>query len=515
MTRRVIAIASSSELAAQAGARMAAEGGNAVDAAIAASLVQLVTEPGVVSLGGGALITIWPGEDEPIMIDAASEMPGRGLPEDAFGRAGLSVILDYGGGTPTCVGYGSVATPGALAGLSLAASRFGRLPWAVLVEPAYEHARDGFPMPEASHNYLVHTHPGIFGWNPAAGSALLDASGAAKRAGERVRVEHLDTTLRAIADEGVAVFYRGEIGTRIARDMAEHGGILTRADLSAYRAQVRPALNIELDAWHIATSPPPSVGGPALVAMLQLMRGRPRGAWTPDEVRHLAEVQEAVLRFRIDHLDESDTLDEDARRLLELAGAGQLALREPASTVHTSSVDADGLGCSVTASAGYGSGVMPPGTGVWMNNSLGEAELNRRGFHAWRPGTRIISNMAPTLARRDDGALLAIGSPGADRITTAILQVMVGFAHLGLPLEQAVAAPRLHVEFTPEGARVAHESALPVERIEHPTRLFEGRHMFFGGVAAALLQPPGGFEAAADPRRTGGIAITGDDEESD
>lgn len=170
MTR--VAIASSSQIAADAGAEIAKAGGNAVDAAIAASLVQLVTEPGVVSLAAGAFIVIWQAGDHPIMVDGASEMPGRAAPKGRLGQGARNVMLDYGGGTPTTVGYASVATPGALAGCSLAAQRFGAMPWKHLVAPAHRYAKYGFPLPTASQRYIEHTHRGIFGWNPRAGPAL-------------------------------------------------------------------------------------------------------------------------------------------------------------------------------------------------------------------------------------------------------------------------------------------------------------------------------------------------------
>ncbi len=152
---------------------------------------------------------------------------------------------------------------------------------------------------------------------------------------------------------------------------------------------------------------------------------------------------------------------------------------------------------------------MPPGTGLWMNNCLGEIELNRRGFHALAPGTRLTSNMAPTVARHEDGRVLSVGSPGADRITTAILQTVLNFTELGMSLEEAVAHPRCHVESTPEGWQVAFEAGLPIEGLVYRNRRFDEISMFFGGVGAAFWQPDGRFETAADPRRTGATSLAG------
>lgn len=504
-----IAIATTSPIAAEAGVRTAELGGNAVDAALAAALVSTVTEPGVCALGAGAFVTVWAPNGEPVTVDGYVEMPGRGLPPERFGGGRRDVWLEYGGGVEMTVGPGSVATPGAVAALGEAAC-FGRLPWRELVEPAFEHARDGFPLPLASHRYLVYAHEAVFGWNTQSYRALHDATGRLLDPGEKVRVEGLAETLRLLADEGPNAFYRGELAERIADHVLEGGGILTSADLAAYRARLRPSLTVELDGWRVATNPPPAVGGAALAAMLLLMDDGPRGGWSPAEVARLVRAQRAVLRYRRRHLDVASELEAEARRLLELAVSGDARrVARAASTVHTSAADSDGLACAVTVSAGYGSGVMPPGTGVWLNNCLGELELNRPGFHGWPPGTRLPSNMAPSVARRGDGSVLAIGSPGADRITTAILQVLLNHLRLGMPLPEAVAHPRLHVEGSDGEERVAYETGMRVEAVDLPTRRFDEPDMYFGGVGAVRGTPGGGFELAADLRRVGVARIVG------
>jgi gamma-glutamyltranspeptidase/glutathione hydrolase len=503
-----VAVASGSRLAANAGARVANQGGNAVDAAIAASLVSTVTEPGVCSLAASGFLTIWPPGRDPVMVDGAAVMPGRGLLEQRFGQAAREVHLEYGGGMRTTVGYGSVAVPGNLAAYELASQQFGLVPWQVLVKPAFEIVRDGFALSQASYHYLQLTHKGIFGWNPQSLSALCNAEGQLHQPGTVIHIEHLAESLRTIADCGAETFYRGELAARISDDIESHGGILTREDMAAYEARLLPVLKVERDGWTVATDGPPSLGGAALAAMLLLMHDRPQEGWTSMELDYLIGVQEAVLRFRHAHLDCSDALERDVQRLLEQASVQKLhRFLESPSTVHASAVDSSGLACSVTVSAGYGSGVMPVETGILMNNSLGELELNRRGLHAWRPGERLPSNMAPTVARHQDGAMLAIGSPGASRITTAILQTLLNFMHLDMPLQAAVDHPRLHVEETDGCMQVAYEEALPVHQINVQQRAFPGLSMYFGGVSAALWDPQQGFVIAADPRRDGATAL--------
>jgi gamma-glutamyltranspeptidase / glutathione hydrolase len=198
--------------------------------------------------------------------------------------------------------------------------------------------------------------------------------------------------------------------------------------------------------------------------------------------------------------------DREAAAAALLAGVGLGGARSP-STVHVSVVDADGTACAVTASSGYGSGATVPGTGLRLNNCLGEHELNRGEPPA--PGTRLASNMAPTVGRSDDGGVLAIGSPGADRITTALAQVLAAFTTGGADLQEAIDRPRLHVSHREDGTEaVEAEEDLPLPPLDLPVRQHHARSMFFGGVSAALRRPDGQVTAAGDPRRSGATAVS-------
>jgi gamma-glutamyltranspeptidase/glutathione hydrolase len=309
---------------------------------------------------------------------------------------------------------------------------------------------------------------------------------------------------------GAADFYTGELGRAMARFVQQHGGRLSETDLAHYEVVQRSSLVSRVGDWEIATNPPPAIGGAALSAMLQLMSRSGARVWDQEGLNRLIDVQRAVLGYRRARLDLSDDLDADTEYLLRAAGAGDLdPLVEAGSTCHTSAVDSDGLACSITMSAGYGAGEMPPGTGVWLNNCVGELELNKRGMEPGPPGDRLPSNMAPTTGVSTAGEVLAIGSPGADRITTAILQTLINRLQLGMSLADAVRHPRLHIEFTGQEYRVACEAGLEVSA-DQPTRQFPGLSMFFGGVGAVSWTPACGFEVAADPRRTGGTWATPD-----
>lgn len=503
-----IAVATTSQLAADAAGEIAAAGGNAVDCALAAALLTINTEPGVCALGGSAFVTIWSGNDDPVTIDGNVAAPGAGLAPEQRGHGAISVTLDYGGGITTLVGPGSIAVPGTLAAMEHAWKRYGSVPWQTLFQPTIRACRDGFPLSAACRYYLGYSADCVFNRSKDGFAALHHADGALLDAGERVVVPHLADSLGAIAEDGARVFYEGDIAVAIARHCRDGNGMLTAEDLRDYRAIERSPLVTDIGDWSIASNPPPAVGGSVLAAMLLACSDLSENSWTSSALRQLVESQRACLDFRQRNLDLSDDVSAEAARLLESARSGQLLTRwTSASTVHTSVVDSEGTGCAITASSGYGSGEMPDGTGLWLNNCLGEIELNRRGLDAGPPGSRLPSNMAPSVARRDD-AVLAVGSPGADRITTALQQFLINFLQFEMPLRDAIAHPRVHVDTSGEAVRLMAEPGLDLPDVDLPVTVFPSLVMYFGGVGAAVYDYDSGFDAAADPRREGGIFVS-------
>jgi len=512
MTQQGIAVAAPNDLAAQAGVGVAVDGGNAVDAAVAATMTTMVTEIGLVSLTAGGYVTIQPGREDPVTVDGGAEMPGRGLVPDRFGHGFWHVTTPYAGGTTMTVGPGSVATPGALKALDVAWRRYGSLPWQRLLEPAVE-AAAGFPLGSASSYYLSYVHEHVFGWQPETHAPLLDDEGGLVPAGHRVVVPHLADTVRQLSEEGADALYVGDLAGRVADEVTAAEGILTREDLSAYEAVVNPALKVSTAGWRLATNPPPAAGGVAVAALLALWENVPAGTtWSPEELRLLAGSQAEVMGAGLaDPETEIGRTRLATDMLARLEATGRSALTSP-STTTVSAVDAGGGACAVTVSSGYGSGFTVPGTGLVMNNCLGEQELLATGPHALQPGTRLTSNMAPTVGRRDaDGAVLAVGSPGSDRIPTALAQVLALFTNGGLDLHSAIAHPRLHVRVRRREdppVLVDHESDLEVpDDLGLPRRGMHPHSMYFGGVAAALWTPSLGLVAAGDPRRAGAVAV--------
>jgi gamma-glutamyltranspeptidase/glutathione hydrolase len=455
-----VTIAAGSQITAEAGAKVAEQGGNAVDAAIAAAIVSICTDTGIMSPGCGGFITIWPPDDEPVVVDGYSEMPGRGLEGKHLGDATHEVVFDYGGETHQRVGYGTIATPGGFAGLAHAS-----------------------PLTGGAAEYLGFTHAAIYSWHPDSYRILHHEDGSPLSQGDIVGIPHLADTLRSIARDPASL-YGGELGQQIATGVRANGGLLGIEDLQAYEAVERVPVRATIGDWDVATNPPPAVGGSCLAAMLLLLERLGPGDSLEESVRHMVTAQRAVLGFRSEHLDGAhEALPDKVERLLALADLADPTLLSAPSTSHISVVDTDGLACAITASAGYGSGAMIEGTGFWLNNSLGELDLLTKGLSGVTPGTRLASNMAPTIAkRRSDGAVVAIGSPGASRITTAIAQVLVNFASKNMNLLDAINYPRLHVELAADPGQCT--SAAYRQYSDHTTMACMELPMHAGGAAS-------------------------------
>lgn len=510
-----IAVAAPSADATEAAVAVAQAGGNAVDACVAALVVASVTEVGIVSPMGGAYVNVRrPGED-PVVLDGYVEMPGRGRDPERFGGGWRSYDLDYYGGIRVHGGHGSVATPGMFAALAAASTRFGAIPWAELVAPAAHVADRGWVVGQAAAYYLGYAAQNLFAWDPQSSAFMQQNGTPAPQQGDRVRSGDLANALGVIARDGAATLYTGEIAHVIAEDMDARGGLLGLPDLEAYRVVPRTPLQVTLADWDIATNAPPSIGGPVLAALLAILGERTHGTDRLDPLDILT-IQRDVLDYRRRMIDTAEDLDLAGHELGRIIAAhGLEGLTAPASspdTIHVSVVDEDGLACSITTSAGYGSGVTVPDTGLMLNNALGEPELNCRGLHALPPGTRLASNMAPTTAVRQDGTVLAVGSPGASRITTALMQVIAYGCIEDRPLAEAVAAPRMHVEFTEDGRPLVQYEQSPethdaVTRSGMDSIAHEDIAMYFGGVGSALLRTDGSLDAAGDPRRAAATAI--------
>ena len=489
MTRGVVA--AGHLLTAEAGAGALRMGGNAVDAALAAICASFVCEPLLTGLGaGGYMLVGSPGGDD-VLLDFFVEAPGRG---GSTARAELlPVSIVFGEVVQVFhVGAASVGTYGCPAGLCAAHSRFASLPLTELVAPAVRLGRDGVAL-NAHQAYLIELLSPIIASSPQARALFATVS---PREGEVLRLPDVADGLERLAAEGAAPFYTGEVATAVCDWVGERGGKLSPADLAAYEVMAREPIDVAYRGLRVRTNPPPSAGGILIAAVLAELDGEP--AW-PSRERIVAAMINAQ-RARTAAFMESLHL-----KGMPLRGFQEefLAARR-GNTTHISAIDEHGWTCTTTVSNGSCSGVVVPGTGLHLNNMLGEADLNPSGFHLHPPGRRLPSMMAPTLARRADGAVeLALGSAGSNRIRSAILQVICNVVDGGMGLAEAVEAPRLHWE----------DGVLYVEPGAEPTNLegiviarFNGPNIFFGGCQAVRRDPDSGrMVGAGDPRRGGAV----------
>ena len=285
----------------------------------------MVNEVGIVSLSSGGFVTVQPADGGPAYtVDGWMDMPGRGLATGAATGSTWDVATAYGGGVDMTIGPGSVAVHGSLAAFGEAHRRDGRLPWRELVAPAIEVARGGYRLTSASRYYLDHTHDDVFGWDPESRAVLHDHQGELTTG--RIVMPDLVASLELIAREGPGVLHRGELAEQISRDVTARGGLLTEADLAAYQPVVRPALVSRAGGWALSTTPPPSVGGVCLTAMLRLLLAHP--GEDPLDAEHVVQVQRAVLGHRLDVLDHAPDLVAAAREFLDRVDHDHLAVLE-------------------------------------------------------------------------------------------------------------------------------------------------------------------------------------------
>ncbi len=504
-------VAAGHPVSAEAGADALRAGGNAVDAALGAMLASFACEPLLTGLGaGGYMLVVAPGES-PALLDFFVEAPGRGA--DPARRSELiPVSISFGDAIQVFnVGAASVGTYGMPAGVCEAARRYARMPLEQLVKPAVALARDGVAL-TAEQAYIIEILAGIVTLTPES-AALFAPGGRLVRTGDRLRQPELAEALERLGAEGSRPFYEGDIGAAIVEWLGPRGGTVTREDLAAYEVVDRPPLEVAYRARQVLTNPPPSAGGILLARALASLEAEAG----PPSVTQVVAVMEGTQRERTPEFLAG--LDDPAFVARFLGGAGggegsgsasgQGSGSAPGShlgsTTHIAALDRDGWACSVTCSNGSASGVIVPGTGLHLNNMLGEQDLNPLGFHHHPPGRRMPSMMAPTVVLRDGRAELAVGSAGSNRIRSAILQTIIRCIDDGLGAEAAVRAPRVHWEegivYTEPGVDVA-----ALQRAGRSLAPFRDLNLFFGGAQAVFRAGDGRFSGGGDPRR-GGAAI--------
>ena len=480
-------VAAGHPLTAQAGARVLRAGGNAVDAAVGAMLMSFVSEQLLTGLGAGGYMLVAGGGMQPTLLDFFVQAPTRA--GDGSEVELQAIDVSFGDAEQVFyIGPASCGVYGVPAGVCEAMRRWGTVPLEELAQPAAQLAREGVAL-NAGQAYVAEILVDLLTSTPEC-AALWAPGGKLLREGGVLRNPELADTLVRLAREGEEPFYRGDVAAAVCDWLAARGGSLRAGDLAGYRAIERQPVEVAYRDCTILTNPPPSAGGILLAYALALLDRRPAPPSLCAVVDAMAAAQSERTAEFLDGLDQQGFL---ARFLGSRLG----------STTHISVIDAHGCACSATCTNGEGSGVVVPGTGMHVNNVMGEQDLNPLGFHLHPAGRRMPSMMAPSVVMREGEVELVLGSAGSNRIRSAILQTIIGVVDRGMSVRAAVEAPRVHFE---DGVVFA-EPGIDAGELAGDASIvrFSALNLFFGGVQA-VLRSDGRITGAGDPRR-GGVAV--------
>lgn len=522
-------VVSASAIASQVGREVLANGGNAVDAAIATGFALAVTYPTAGNIGGGGFMVIRFPDGRATTIDFRERAPAAATP---------TMFTDSTGAYSARIHHGShkaVGVPGTVAGFDLAHQKYGKVSWAKLVEPAARMADTGFIVPTGLAASLG---------NPrlqdrlAAYPATIAAyyrDGKPYAAGDRMRLSDLGNTLGRIRDLRRDGFYKGTTAHLIVAEMKKYGGLISAQDLAAYEARERAPVRGTFMGYDIITMPPPSSGGVAMVEMLNILEGfdlKAAGHNSPQYVHLLAESMRRAYRDRAVHLGDPDFTKPPVDRLTSKAYANtlragiDLSKASPSSpadvsqgyesdeTTHYSVVDKDGVAVSVTYTleAGYGLGAVVEGAGFLLNNEMGDFNgkpgltdstgLIGTAPNVAQPGKRMLSSMTPTIVAKNGKLVAVVGSPGGRTIINTVMQVVLNVVAFDMPIQQAVNAPRLHHQWLPNAITVERDgfpaSTLDALRAKGHTVRIGGQQ---GTAHSIAIDPKTGARLGApDPR---------------
>ena len=506
------AIAAGHQKTAEAGIEMFRLGGNAFDAAVAAILASFVAEPMLTSAAGGGFLLAHTQDNRNILFDFFTQTPRQ---KKSIRKINFyPVDVNFGDAIQTFhIGLGSMAVPGNLLGAFHVHQKLGQLPFHVVAEPAIHYAKNGIELSKFQ-AYCLNLLKPIMTASKEARQVYAPA-GELLQMGESILMPDFAATLTELIENGIEEFYLGEIAQKIVKDCQNNGGYLTLEDFRNYQVIEREPLLVNYRDRILLTNPPPSSGGTLIAFATKLLStiDLNKIEWGSSyHLELLAQIMRLTNQARTDGYDTHIYQKDIAQQFLspEHFAIYEQQLNKWGSTTHISVMDSEGNAASVTTSNGEGSGYVIPGTGIMVNNMLGEDDLNPHGFHNWHENRRISSMMSPTILLKDGQPEIILGSGGSKRIRTAILQVISNLIDFEMSVHQAVESPRVHWENSLFHLEPGFDLA-KVTNITLPNQtemvLWNEKNMFFGGVNTAIKTSAGLMAGAGDPRRQGVVAI--------
>jgi len=460
--------------AADVGISVLQKGGNAVDAAVAMGFAMAATHPFAGNLGGGGFMLIRFADGRTTFIDFREQAPAK---------ASRNMYLDAQGNLTkdSIEGWRSSGVPGTVRGFEMATTKYGKRTWAENIAPAIELAK-GFPLSYALADGLKTSRD--LAKDPES-KRIFQRNGAFFDVGETLAQPDLQQTLERIAKNGPNEFYEGETAKRFAAEMAKHGGIITEADLKAYKAIERTPLKGTYKNYTVITAPPSSSGGIALLEMLGILEGtnyEKAGSGSASSIHYLAESMRRAYADRNEYVGDPAFVKVPIAGLLDRAyhtklrasidperatpsasvKPGKPTGSESMETTHYSVVDSEGNAVAVTytLNGGFGNGITVPGLGFLLNNEMDDfsskpGTANMFGLvqgenNAIQPGKRPLSSMTPTIIEKDGTLFMTAGAPGGSRISTAVLQVILNVIDFGMNVQDAIDTPRVHHQWQPD-----------------------------------------------------------------
>ena len=508
------AVAAGHKLTAEAAEIVLREGGNAFDALISAITTACVVEPSLASLGGGGFAIVRATNQKPKIFDFFNQTPRKKCADSELDS--YFVDIDFGVGFQKCaVGLGSCATPGIVAGLFAIHETLATMPMHELLFPSIKFASTGVRV-TGFQSYAINLLKVIYCSDSNTFQAFSSPNNSSTliNEGELLQQTHLADAIEALSYEGPDLFYRGEIGQRLVNDMLS-GGHLTIADLENYKAEVRTPIEVSHRAWHVFTNPPPASGGLLTTLGLKLLTLATQEQYhlgTSEYLHRLCQVIRRTSDLQTKGSARSEILPDMSALEADFITAWREQIQPlPATdrgTTHISIIDAAGNQVAATLSNGEGSGYIIPGTGIMINNLLDGKDSYSGPSSHWAPDSRLSSILTPTLLLNKEGKTIALGSGGATQKFTALLQVLTNLVDYEMDCDQAISAPRIHLDkeilLVEEGFDLVQIN--PFLETYPDYRLFRKHHPIFGGVNV-VMHDGIGFQGSGDQRRDGAFIV--------